>query len=149
MVGNTGLDHGAGPLRMIHRIRVELGLQGYTTPVGVDGAVFAGDAVEEISGVEVDTGAIGGDGHGAAGFRIGENNAGVRVNFKIVVIACLEANALVVSVDVPADGLGVRKSMGVPSTLRISPVGTYSASDTVKCRAGMVRIWLIAFSGLS
>ena len=53
VVGLARLENGLLPLRMVHAVRVVLGLQGHAAVLGVVDAVFAHD-VQEIAGVELD-----------------------------------------------------------------------------------------------
>ena len=53
MVGLARLENGLLPLRMVHAVRVVLGLQGYAAMLGVVDAVFA-DSVQKIAGVDLD-----------------------------------------------------------------------------------------------
>ena len=76
MIVLAGLGEGLDPFGVVHRVGIELGLQRNAAPVAVGYAVLA-RALQIIAGVEVETGAIGGDGHGAAGFGIRQNGAGV------------------------------------------------------------------------
>ena len=53
VVGLTRLETGLLPLRMVHAVRVVLGLQGHAAVLGVVDAVFA-HGVQKIAGVELD-----------------------------------------------------------------------------------------------
>ena len=68
VVGNTGGDNGLGPFGMVYRIGVVLGFQSHTGTLGVGNATLANE-VQVIAGIELNTGQIGGDSHGTAGFR--------------------------------------------------------------------------------
>ncbi len=53
VVGLARLENGLLPLRMVHAVRVVLGLQGHAAVLGVVDTVFAHD-VQEIAGVKLD-----------------------------------------------------------------------------------------------
>ena len=93
VVGLACLEEGLRPFRMVDGVGIELGLQGHTAALAVVGALLA-LFVQEITGVKLDAGAVGGDGHDPAGFRIFQNCAGVAENLKIMVIATLEVQVL-------------------------------------------------------
>lgn len=98
-------DNRLFPLGLVQSIGVELGFQGNAAVFAVMNAALAG-LVQIIAGVELNAGAVGIDGHTAAGFRVRQGGAGVAEDLKIVVVAPLQVQGLVVSVQVPGDGLG-------------------------------------------
>ena len=53
VVGLTRLENGLLPLRMVHAVRVVVGLQCHAAVLGVVDAVFTHD-VQKIAGVELD-----------------------------------------------------------------------------------------------
>ena len=83
VVGFTGLDKRLGPLGVIYGVGIELGFQSDAAALAVVHTVFA-VVVQEITGVNLNAGAIGGNGHGTAGNGIVENGTGVAENLKIV-----------------------------------------------------------------
>lgn len=101
----AGLYERLGPLGMVDGVGVELGLQGHAGALTVVHAALA-LVVQEIAGVELDAGAVGGNGHAAAGSEILEDGTGVAVDLPVVVVACLEVQRLVVCADVTGQGLG-------------------------------------------
>ena len=92
------------PFWMVYRIGVILGLQADAAPGCVNYASLTG-GLGKVAAVELYAGAIGGDGHAAAAFRIGQNGAGIAENFEIVIIAIGHFQRFVSSEDIPADGL--------------------------------------------
>ena len=87
------------------------------------------DASQEVAGVHLQTWLCGVNLHGAAAHRILDLSSETQlaflflVQYIVMVVALTVLDLLVVCIDVLTDGFGVRKSNGVPSTLRISPVG--------------------------
>ena len=105
MVFLTGLEEGLGPFGMVHGVGIELSFQSHAGALTIVYATLA-IVVQEIACVELDTGAISGNGHDAAGFGVFQNGAGVAENLEIVVIAALQVQRFVIGVDVLTDGLG-------------------------------------------
>ena len=111
MVLFPGFGNGLWPFGMVEGIGIILGLQAdaaalCTLPTALSGSV------QEITGIELHTGAVGVDRHGTAGVGILQIGAGVAENLKIVVIAALELQRFVIRIDVPADGLGAAEIHG-------------------------------------
>ena len=103
--------NGLGPLRMVDGIGIVLSLQADAAALAVIDATLAG-FLQEIAGIELNTGAVSVDGHDPAGFRVGKLGAGIAENFPVMVIAALEVQRVVVFVDVPANGLGAAEIHG-------------------------------------
>ncbi len=101
-----GPGEGLGPFGMVDGVRVELGLQAVAAPAAVAYTVLAGLALEEITGVELETAAVGADSHAPAGFRICNDGTGGGKYLKVVVIAMLQMQSIVILSDIPANGLG-------------------------------------------
>ena len=55
---------------MIQCIGVELGLQAYAATATIGNTALAGLALQKITGIQLNAGAIGGHRHGSAGIRI-------------------------------------------------------------------------------
>lgn len=105
MVFFPGLGDGLLPFGVVDGIGVELGFQSDAAAFAVFHAALALTA-EEIARVELNAGQVGVNGHDAAGNRIGHHGAGIAEHFKIVVVAALEVQGLVVLANVSANGLG-------------------------------------------
>ena len=105
MVGGIGGGDGLDPFGMVHSIGIELGFQTDAAALAVVGAALA-VILQEVAGVELDTAAVGGHAHGAAGSRVAEDGAGIAEDLEIVVVAALEVEGFVVGFNVTADGLG-------------------------------------------
>ena len=101
----TSLYDGLLPAGLVHGIGEILGFQSNAGALAVFDAAFA-FALQEIAGIELDAGAIGGDGQGAAAFRVGKDGAGIAEHFEIVVIAISQLQLLVLGESIPADPLG-------------------------------------------
>ena len=92
-----------GPFGVVYGVGIELGLQCDTGALAVMDTALTG-FIQVIAGIELDTGAIRVDGHGAAGVRVTQNGTGGTENLEIVVIAALQLQTLIVFSDVPANG---------------------------------------------
>ena len=106
MVTLACFGEGLGPLRMVHRIGIKLGLQTHAAPLAIADTVLAGFSLQEVSGIQLYPRAIGDHRHGSAGFRIGEDGAGRGKYFEIVVISPLKHQRVIVLIYIPSDGLG-------------------------------------------
>ena len=100
------LDKRLGPFGMVDGIGIELCFQADAASVAVGNTVLADFTHEEITAVELNTGAVRGYCHSASGFRVGQNGTGVGKNFKIVVVAALQLQGFIICVDISADGFG-------------------------------------------
>ena len=92
-------------------IGVELGFQSHTGILAVMNAALAG-FVQEIAGVELNARTVGADRHAPAGYRVGQLGAGIAEDLKIVVVAPLKLQRLVIRVELLADGLGTAEVHG-------------------------------------
>ena len=99
----SGFGNGLGPFGMMQSIGIELGFQGNAAALAVIHAALAG-FVQEIACIELNAGAVSMDSHGTAGFWVTQNGTGVAENFKVVVVATLQNQRLVVFTNVTADG---------------------------------------------
>ena len=99
-------------------VGVILGLQGHAAALAVDNAVLTLLIFNKVAGVELDAGQVGVDHHGAAAVGGGQDGGGVGIDLKIVVVAALELQALVIGVDILADGLCLAEVEG--STLGVA-----------------------------
>lgn len=104
VIAVPGFYHGLCPIGVVQRIGIELGLQGNAAALAVKDAVLTAVG-QEVAGVELQARAVGGNGHGPAGFRVLEYGAGVAEYLKIVVITALEMQGVVVCGNIQADGL--------------------------------------------
>ena len=86
-------------------IGIELGFQGNAAVAAITHAALA-RLPDEIAGIELDAGQVGVNGHGSAGNRVGKHGAGIAEHLKIVVIAALQVQRLLVSLNVLTNGLG-------------------------------------------
>ena len=112
MVGLAGLGDGLCPFRMVDGVGVILGLQADAAALAVGHATLAGMVGDVVAGIELDAGAIGEDAHTAAGNGVGQSGAGVGGDFPVVIVAALEIQRVVISIDVLADGLGLTEVHG-------------------------------------
>ena len=62
----AGLGEGLHPLGVIHRVGIELGLQGDTATVAVGNTILALIPFQEVAAVELNTNAVGVHAHGTA-----------------------------------------------------------------------------------
>ena len=105
MILLSGFDERLLPFGMVDRIREELGLQANAAAFGVFYAAFAG-FLGVIGRVNLNAGTIGDNAHLPTAAGIGQMGARIAEDLKIVVIACLQLQRLIISADIPADGLG-------------------------------------------
>ena len=113
---------GLGPLRMIHRIGVELGLQRHAGALAVKDSILA-LILQVVAGIELDAGAIRMNRHGSAGNRIMENSTGIAPDLKIMIVTALQVQRLVVCVNVFSNGLGSTEVHRCPSYAAQFPGG--------------------------
>ena len=111
MVFFVGRHKGLGPFGVVYGVGIELGLQSHTGALTVVYALLA-FFVQVIACVELDAGAVGGDSHGSAGDGILQNSAGIAKYLKIMVVASLKDQGLVIHVDILSDGLGLPEVEG-------------------------------------
>lgn len=93
------------PLGLVQCVGVELGLQAH----GAAGLIFLAVlavAPGEIGGVDLNTGAVGVHSHAPPAVGIPQDSAGIAEHLKIVVIAVLQMQRLVIDANIPAQGLG-------------------------------------------
>lgn len=90
---------------MVQRVGIILGLQRDAGVLAVEHAALA-LIVQEITGVELDTGTVRVNCHAPPGYGIAQLSAGVAEHLVVVIIAALELQAFVVRVQIPGDGLG-------------------------------------------
>ena len=113
----TGPGDGLGPLGMVERIRIILGLQCNTAALTIVNTVLAG-FVQEIAGVELNTGAIGVNRHGPAGNGVGQGGAGIAENFPVVIIAALQLQGFIICLNILPHSLGAaeihRRALHIP-----------------------------------
>ena len=71
----------------------------------IDGALLAGFVVDEVGGVDLNAGQVGGDGHGQPVLGIAHDGADGLVVDKIVVIAALELQGFILHTKITTDRL--------------------------------------------
>lgn len=91
------------PLRMVQCVRIVLGFESYTASLSIVNPIFT-RLIQEITGVNLNTGTICMDGHGASGYRILKNGARITEYFPVVVIASLKMKRLVVLLNITQKG---------------------------------------------
>lgn len=111
MILFSGFGDGLGPVAVVQGIRVELGFQSNATALAVDCAALAG-FLQEVSGIELNTGAVGVYRHGSAGVGVKEGGAGVAEDLPVVVVAPLKVQRLIIGIDILTDGLGAAEVHG-------------------------------------
>ena len=84
----SGFQNRLGPFAVMDGIGIELSLQGNTLPETVMNAALT-HFIQVVAGVELNTGAVGGNGHFPAGTGVPENGAGGAEYLPIVVKAAL------------------------------------------------------------
>ena len=105
MVGLSCLGDRLRPRGLVERIGEILGLEADTAAMAVADIVLTDFALQEVTGVELHTGAIGKDSHCSAGKGVCQNGAGVDGRIEIVVVALLESQGIIAFVNISADGL--------------------------------------------
>lgn len=83
-----GLGDGLGPVGMVQRVGIVLGLQGDAGVLAVEHTALA-LIVQEITGVELDTGTVRVDRHAPPGDGVTQLGAGVAEHLVVVIIATL------------------------------------------------------------
>ena len=102
MIRGTGFGKGLRPFGVVDAVRIELGFQSDTAALVIVDTTLAG-LVQIVTGIELDTGTVGGNCHGPAGIRIPENGAGVAEYFVVVVISSLKPQGFIIFSDIPVD----------------------------------------------
>ena len=99
------------PLRVIDRVRIELCFQSNSGMRSVKDAVFT-LFMEKISGINLNTGAVGGDCHGTPGTGILQNGTGTAKYLEVMVIPFLQVQRQIICMDVLADRFWTAKIHG-------------------------------------
>ena len=119
---------------MVRCVRELLCLEANSAAAWECGAMLTRDTSQEVACIHLQAWFGGVNLHCAATDRILDLCCETQLAFlflienEVVVVALSVLYLLVVGIDVLPHGLGVRKSKGVPSTLRISPVGIETLS---------------------
>ena len=108
-IGLARLEDAGREVRLVWRIGIDLCLKAACRAEGVFLAVFSGrGAVEEVAAVELDTGLVSGDLHGAAGLRVVEGGGVAEAilfgEHPAVIVASAEGEGFVLDSDAVADG---------------------------------------------
>ena len=95
--------NGLGPFGTVYCVRIILSLQANTAALCIQHTFFTQVSSQEIAGIELDTGAVGDHAHGAAGYRIGQDCAGIAEYLKVMVITALQVQCLIVFPNITAN----------------------------------------------